>query len=409
MTRGGAMAWTCFGVTAGLAVGRVILAVGHPVSSHVARAAGAPGGGLPVAAFEAVVLLALGTLGALVAARRPRNAVGWVLCTTSVSLGVLVVAAHGYWSLALGSTPRTRLAEVVAWVGSWVWIPAMVGMLTVFPLVFPTGRPPTRRWRPLLGVDAAALVLLFVGTAFAPYRFEDYPADNPFGFWPAAEVLGWAGFALMLLGMLGGLAALVVRFRRSSGVERQQLKWVVTGAVLLVLFFGAPQQVVPEDAGFAALLLGMLFIAAAVALAMLRHRLYDIDVVLNRTLVYAGLTAALAATYVVVVLVLQLALAPVSESSSLATAGSTLAAAALFRPARTRIQAGVDRRFYRSKYDAAATIEDFRLRLRDELDLDALTCELRAVAAATMQAEQVHVWLRTPGDGRDPGRARAAR
>jgi hypothetical protein len=201
-----------------------------------------------------------------------------------------------------------------------------------------------------------------------------------------------------MLGMLGGLAALVVRFRRSRGIERQQLKWVLAGAALLVLLFAAPQQVVPEEASFAALLLGMLVIAAAVAVAMLRHRLYDIDVVLNRTLVYAGLTAALAAAYVLVVLVLQLALAPVAESSGLATAGSTLAVAALFRPARTRIQAGVDRRFYRSKYDAAATVEDFRLRLRDELDLSALTSELRAVAAATMQAEQVHVWLRPSAD-----------
>jgi hypothetical protein len=202
----------------------------------------------------------------------------------------------------------------------------------------------------------------------------------------------------MMLGMLGGLVALVVRFRRSKGVERQQLKWVLAGAALLVLFFAAPPGLVPESAGFASLLLGMLVVTAAVALAMLRHRLYDIDVVLNRALVYATVTAALAGAYAFVVLVLQLALAPLAESSALATAGSTLAVAALFRPVRTRIQAGVDRRFYRSKYDATATVEQFRLRLRlqDELDLTALTCELRDVTAATMQTPQVHVWLRPP-------------
>lgn len=395
MRRGTWLAWTCAGVTGSLAVGRVVLAVADPASSDAASAPGVPGGGVPVAVFEAVVLLSLGALGGLVAARRPANAVGWVLCAASVSLGVLVLSSHGYWALALRPDPPAATG-VVAWTASWVWIPAMVGMLTVFPLVFPSGRPPTARWRPLLWADLVALVLLFVGTAFAPYTFEDFPVVNPFGFWPAAEVLGVAGFALMLLGTLGGLAALGVRFHRSRGTERQQLKWVLSGAALLVLFFAAPPGLVPEEAGFALLLLGMLIISAAVALAMLRHRLYDIDVVLNRTLVYAGVTAALAAAYVVVVLVLQLALAPLSESSALATAGSTLVVAALFRPARTRVQAGVDRRFYRSKYDAAATVEDFRLRLRDELDLTALARELGGVAAATMQTAQVHVWLRPP-------------
>jgi hypothetical protein len=389
------IAWTVCGLTVALAAGRLGLAIVDPESSSAARDPRVPGGGIPVAAFECVVLIALGVIGAVVASRQPRNAVGWILCAIPVSLGLLVLGAHGYWSLAFARD--TEAAELTAWLASWIWIPAMVTVLTLFPLLFPTGRPPTSRWRPVIWVAIAAGALLFVGEAFGPGRFEDYPVDNPFGAGTAAEVAGLVGFALMLGATLASLAAIVIRFRRSQGEERQQLKWVTAAAALFVVIFITPTDMVAgDDVGFASLLLGLLIIAAAVGVAMLRYRLYDIDVVINRTLVYAVLTATLAAAYLGSVLLLQVVLRPLTEESSLAIAGSTLAVAALFRPARARIQAAVDRRFYRRKYDAARTLERFGVRLRDQVALDNLSTELRTVVAETMQPAHVTLWLRTP-------------
>ena len=182
-----------------------------------------------------------------------------------------------------------------------------------------------------------------------------------------------------------------MRFRRSRGIERQQLKWVTAGAALLPL-----SQIPSGDMGYAGLLLGALVIAGAVAIAMLRYRLYDVDVVINRTLVYGALTATLALAYLGSVLLLQLVLRPLTEESNLAIAGSTLAVAALFRPARARIQEAVDRRFYRRKYDAQRTLEAFSSRLRDQVDLGALNSELSAVVAETLQPAHVSLWLRAP-------------
>jgi hypothetical protein len=209
------------------------------------------------------------------------------------------------------------------------------------------------------------------------------------------------GFAMMIAGMFAAAASLVIRFRRSRGEERQQLKWVTAAAALFVVIFVTPSdQIAGDDVGFATLLVGLLIIAGAVAIAMLRYRLYDIDVVINRTLVYGALTATLAAAYLGGVLLLQLALRPLTESSNLAIAGSTLAVAALFRPARSRIQHAVDRRFYRRKYDAQRTLEAFSARLRDQVDLGALNSELSAVVTETLQPAHVSLWLRASEAGR---------
>jgi hypothetical protein len=192
----------------------------------------------------------------------------------------------------------------------------------------------------------------------------------------------------LILSLIASATSLVLRFRRSRGVERLQLKWVAAASVVLVasfLLWEVWEGMAP---------LGILAMVLAAGIAILRYRLYDIDVVINRTLVYGALTATLAVTYLGSVLLLQLALDPLTEGSGVAVAVSTLAVAALFRPARKRIQQAVDRRFYRRKYDAALTLDRFGAHLRDEVALDSLSAALRAVVAETMQPTHVSLWLR---------------
>jgi hypothetical protein len=283
----------------------------------------------------------------------------------------------------------------VAWLSSWIWIPAMIPAATLFPLLFPSGRPLTRRWRWVAWVAPACCPALFIGTAFAPGRLEEYPIQNPLGAGGASEIavgaIGALGFALMLGAMIAATASLVIRFRRSQGVERQQLKWVtVAAALFLVIFVFPTDQLGGDDLGFASLELGLLVVAGAIAISMLRYRLYDIDVVIRRTLIYGALTATLAAAYLVLVVLAGLTVG----ESDLAVAGSTLAVAALFGPARAWIQRDVDRRFFRRRYDAQRTLEDFTARLRDQVDLTALSRDLSGVVRETLQPAHASLWLR---------------
>jgi hypothetical protein len=387
------LAWAVCGLTVTIAAARLGLAIADPESSSRASNPEVPGGGVPVAAFEAVVLIALGVIGAVVASRQPRNPVGWILCVTPLSLGLLILGVHGFWSFELAG--QADAAELAAWLSSWIWIPAIFGSFVLFPLLFPTGAPPTARWRPVAWAGVVGCIAMMAGSAFTPGEFEDLPAVNPVGlgdpFGTAAYHANGLGFTLLVIGTLTAIASIVVRFRRSRGIERQQLKWVTAGAALLPL-----SQIPSGDIGYAGLLAGALVLAGAVAIAMLRYRLYDVDVVINRAVVYGALTATLALAYLGSVLLLQLVLRPLTEESNLAIAGSTLAVAALFRPARGRIQAAVDRRFYRRKYDAARTLESFGARLRDQVALDSLSAELRGVVAETMEPAHVSLWLRAP-------------
>jgi hypothetical protein len=214
----------------------------------------------------------------------------------------------------------------------------------------------------------------------------------------ALEAIGFAGAVVVLLMTIAAPVSLVGRLRRARGEERQQLTWMAYAGVLLAA--GAALTIPLDGQGILpaliqALVLGPI-VAIAAGIAMLRHRLYDIHVVINRTLVYGGLTATLVGAYLAVVLLLQLALSPLTEQSDLAIAGSTLAVAGLFRPARRRIQQLVDRRFYRHRYDAAITLERFGGRLRDQVDLEALGGELRGVVTETMQPAHVSLWVRAP-------------
>ncbi|MFL6172449.1 MAG: hypothetical protein ACJ716_06115 [Marmoricola sp.] len=351
---------------------------------------------MPAALFEAAVLLGLAVIGAIVASRQPRNAISWILCVSPLFAGLLVLCAHLYWALALGAAEPGGWAELVAWVGNWAGIPVVIPTLTLFPLLFPTGRLLTQRWTVALWVAVTANVLVLVGTALAPGRLEMYPIDNPYAAGQVFTAVNSVGGALLGVAALTSLCSLGFRFRRSRGDEREQLKWVVAAAATLFLIvFVVPLDKLPLTGlgNFAILLVGMLVIASGVAVAMLRYHLYDIDIVINRTLVYGALTAMLAATYLGSVLVLQLVLESITAGSGLAVAASTLATAAIARPARARIQEAVDRKFFRRKYDAARTLERFGAHVRSEVDLDAVTAELRSVVAETMQPAHLTLWV----------------
>jgi MFS family permease len=358
-----------------------------------------------VDAVVTVALLSFPVVGAMIASRQPRNSIGWLFCVVGVPFG-LSVAANGWAAYTLFENPGSLPAgEVAAWLGGWIFAVPLFAVPAFLFLLFPDGRPPTRRWRPVGWLTAAGLVGITLGSAFAPGRLEEPPfkdIENPAGIEGAeqvTDVVGAGGFIALFFAVLLGAAALVGRFRRARGDERQQLKWFASAGVLFalaVVLAASPWFGSSDTVGQALILLAFACIPVTAGVAILKHRLYDIDVVINRTLVYGSLTALLAATYLGSVLLLQLALRPLTSQSNLAIAGSTLAVAALFRPARARIQSVVDRRFYRRKYDAAQTLEGFSARLRDEVDLDTLGAELRGVVAETMQPAHVSLWLRGP-------------
>ena len=302
-----AAAWIGCAVTAALALGRVVLAIIEPT---VPPGASAGGDGPAVVVLEALMLTSFAVLGAIVASRQPHNPIGWLLGLIPLSFGLLFVGDSLYWNLAARPGDTPAVGAYAAWLADWIWIGAIVPAFTLIPLLFPTGRPLSHRWRPIAWIAIAAGTATAAGTAFAPGALEQYPAvPNPFGIDSAVvEALAAVGGACLVPVAVASVASLVVRYRRSTGVERQQITWVAAASVLLVLsFIGAS---VGGDAAFVLLLLGLLFVACAVAVAMLRYRLYDIDVVINRTLVYGALTGLLAAAYLGSVLLLQLVLSP---------------------------------------------------------------------------------------------------
>jgi hypothetical protein len=343
-----------------------------------------------------LIILGFSGVGALVASRQPRNAIGWIFCGAALG-GALSTLGDAYaWYWLDGHAASEGLAKVSASYASVGWMPEVLLPITFLLLLFPDGRLLTPRWRPVAWCAALGMAGAFVTTALTPGALEDFPQiQNPFGIHSGLrDALEGLSFLLLLIGLVGAPLSLYLRLRRASGQLREQIKWLVwAGAVASVtLVIGtAGYDVWGEAISNVAILLSVLGLVVATGIAILRYRLYDIDVVINRTLVYAVLTATLAGAYLASVLLLQLVLSP---SSDLAIAGSTLAVAALFQPARRQIQAAVDRRFYRRRYDAARTLERFGGRLRDEVDLDSLGAELRGVVAETMQPAHVSLWLR---------------
>jgi hypothetical protein len=348
-----------------------------------------------------VLILAFSTVGALIASYRPENAIGWLFLSGAfVWIGGEFTLEYGVYALITdpGALPAGAWA---GWFGAWARGLGWFLLVSFLLLLFPTGRPPSPRWRPVLWGTAGSLAL-FTLTAWLSPETNDFrlaSVHNPLGL--ESEIMGLLyeifNFTFPLLIVVSG-AAVIVRFRRSRGDERQQLKWFAYAVGVMVFVFVTWFSltllglVEPTSLMYEAPLIGL---PVATGIAILRYRLYDIDVIVNRTLVYGSLTLVLAVMYFGGIVVLQrLFVTLTGEQSTLAVVASTLLIAALFTPLRRNIQSFIDRRFYRRKYDARKTLEAFSAKLREETDLDALHDDLVGVVRETMQPTHLSLWLR---------------
>jgi hypothetical protein len=384
------LAWAFWLATLGCCVAglAVTLAVTRPLTVAVL---------VEGAAHALAFPLGYATVGLVLSLRRPANPIGWLYAAAGLVWSLAIPGDSWLVQLVAEHRPLPLAAQVAAVFGEFNWAPATVLGVTLPALLVPDGRLRSRRWRPVAATSMVAAVLVVVGGGLAPARLEDLPIANPFGLaGPAGDVaamLAGAGYLLWVATMVASLACVGLRFRSSGGVERQQLRWVAAGAAAAVagLLAGAA---VPQDNVLSGVLYSsVLFIPLAVAVAVLRYRLWDLDRLVSRTVTYAVVTALLVVPYLLIV---PAAGRLVGGSGSLAVAAATLAAAALFQPLRRRVQELVDRRFNRRRYDAARTVEGFAAHLRDQVDLDALRAELLAVVDQTMQPVGASLWLRPP-------------
>lgn len=357
-------------------------------------------GGLALAGGEAVLMAIIvagfSTVGALVASRHPANPIGWIFSATGMAAATQGLAL-GYALRALRDPEILLGASMAAWIQEWLWIP-LIGLPSIFGLLlFPDGQLPSARWRPVLWAGVVATGMASLGFALKAGQLTNDSRlvrfTNPLGVLPGGETVGVVGLGLLLLTALVAVCSLVVRFRQVGGVQRQQIKWFAFAGSLLgvtVVVGSVLWQVSP----IARFLVPVSLVLAPVGagLGILRHRLFDIDLIINRTLVYGGLTSLLGTVYVISVILLGWLLRPLAGSSDLAVAASTLTAAGIFQPARKRIQTFVDHHFYRRKFDTGRTLEGFVGRLREEVDLDSLTAELVQVVKQTMQPAHISLW-----------------
>ena len=396
-------AWSVWGVALGFVVVGLLFGI-------LAFSAALPDGRqpmlIPVIVQGGLVVL-YGSLGALIASRRPGNLIGWIFCAMAAALGILS-AAYGYADYALYATGDTLPgAELTAWLTNWLFMaPVFIAPCFLF-LLFPDGRLASPRWRPVVWAVAVVVAVTIFATALGPGRLDAHPSvENPLGlggsFGEIARVAKDLTGVLAIPVFLVSLASVVVRLRRSRGRERLQVKWVAYAAVLTATSFATsflvgllPSGQTAADIFFLVGVAGFTGIPVAAGIAILRYRLYEIDLLINRTLVYGSLTVMLVAVYAGSIVILQGFLrALTGQESQLAIVASTLAVAALFTPLRRRVQSFIDRRFYRKKYDAAKTLEAFSAKLRDETDLEALNRELVGVVRETMQPAHVSLWVR---------------
>ncbi len=347
-----------------------------------------------VLSFSAIFVM-FPAVGAVVAWRRPRNPIGWLFILMGLGITMSVFSSeYAGWATWVADLPAD---EIVAWAGTWAWtVSGSIG-LPLALMLFPDGTLPGPRWRPVAALVVVAATVVGIAYATQPGQMDGYAGAyvNPFGIGgPAGDLAtGLANLdtAVTALACLLGLAAMAARFRR-GGSERQQVKWLLYPASLLLVGLVAA-ALIPEGPWFI-VLIALAAIPACAGIAILRYRLYDIDVVIRRTLVYALVIAVLGAVYVASVLGTQAMLAGVTGAGPLPVALSTLAIAALFGPVRARVRDAVDRRFYRSRYSAQRTLEAFSGRLRDEVELDAVGRGLVDAAGRTVRPASAGVWIR---------------
>jgi hypothetical protein len=346
---------------------------------------------------------AFGIVGALIIWQRPGNVLGWVL----VGVGLLAAWGASADTYVDQASDESMLYLVSVWISLWYWFP-LLGLTLVFtPLLFPDGRLPSPRWRVVSWGTGLSLALIIFLAAFRErIEMPGISMDNPVGIPgienPEKSTLGAVLFGSFVLFLIVALASVVVRYLRSEGVQRQQIKWLLLATVLsaLMVFFDELTTIeLDTEVPFA---ISIALFPAAIAVAIFRYRLYDIDLIINRALVYGSLTATLALVYVGGVVGLQSVFRTLTGGESqLAIVASTLAIAVLFNPLRRRLQVTIDRRFYRKRYDAVRTLEGFSEKLRDETDLEALRAELLSVTQETLQPVHVTLWLAHGREGDD--------
>jgi hypothetical protein len=353
--------------------------------------------------FLGALALVFGVVGALIAARHSGNPIGWLFLAASVAASSTYLAeacANSYIATRKGPP---LLAELAATYDLVSWIPFAVAPTTFLLLLVPDGRLLTPRWRWIGWAAALGMAGSFISGGIVAGPISAYPQlENPIGVASDSELLPFQVVPLLLVagGIVGSATSLIIRFRRASGEERLQLKWLaLAGAmagITILLATTAGYAVLGDDLSNILIMVSLMGLPIATGIAIMRYRLYDIDVVINRALVYGTLTAVLAGVYLSSVLLLQLILETFTGGSGLAVAASTLGTAALFGPLRSRTQAVVDRRFFRSKYDATRTLERFSVKVRNEVDLDMLTTELREAIAEAVQPEHISLWTPKP-------------
>ena len=350
------------------------------------------------------------TVGAIVAARLPESPIGWLFCAIGLCFAIVHFCAE-YASYALLAPSRSLPGgEAFAWLTSWVWVGGL-GLVVFLDLLFPNGRLPGARWRWFARFTAAALLPAAVLAALSPGLILSSTLDNPLGI-EGLPNTSKAIEAFMYALVVVGVSSMLARLRHAGRLERQQIKWfayatvvVISGVILKNVLYPPMGALWVWWVGLILTTVGVVSSPIAMALAIFRYRLYQIDLLINRTLVYGPLTATLVALYFAVIVVLQrLFVVLIGEQSTLAVVASTLVIAALFNPFRRRIQSVVDRRFYRRKYDARKTLEAFSAQLREETDLEALSHDLVGVVRETMQPAHVSLWLHpdTSSEGEQP-------
>ena len=346
-----------------------------------------------------VTLLPFSVVGAIIASRQPRNSIGWLFCSVGVTIGLNSFAGDyaEFW-LASGFGPDS-VGETAAWLSSWLWFLLVYVPMSFLLLLFPDGRPPSPRWRPVAWGVALGTAGGVVGYALKAGPLVDFPhIANPYGVdSPVVGMVGVAGSIVAAGSMVASAVSLIVRLRRAESVERQQIKWLAYGGAVMVGILGAGGLITlwSVPASIVVMSVSLLGLPVFTGIAIVKYRLYDIDLLINRTLVYGALTAMLVLVYLCGVVFLQhLFRTLAGGESQLAIVASTLAIAALFEPLRRRVQVFIDRRFYRRKYDARKTLEAFSTKMRDETDLDALNDDLVGVVRDTMQPAYASLWLR---------------